>query len=837
MFHLRRVDFHQDVRKVGNGTGGAVPDAAATPAATAITGEEHREIADGPGPVKGKSAKVRATMILLDHNTKIGRNPELVDVVLHSVHYSNMISRDHSEIIGEVDKNGQFVQYHIRDNSLNGTYVNEIRVDGKQLLKEGDLIKFGHANGAAIKPGQFAPQVQSEFVFKFERALADYHYCGFTEQRARLYPGLKRAYLQVYSDRAEPELIPFEKGSVTLCGSAQPSTTVVPPASAVHPLPATTSRRPKTLTKHAALTTIDTTSPAAQAAPSTSAAQGVTANASSVTTSRPVVTNTATTATVNPYAVVASNLQPANPPALPQLSAGMPGHTIVDDVAAAAWMQQQQQQLQRYGGGFALNALAAAASSYLSQNPASYAAALWPWAGPSRLQPNLATDWNQLRQHAAAAAYPGGAPAVAALHQHLQQVPQFASPYSLTASNAPSFISTSITGASSHGFALPAAVASIASAFSSLASTCYGGSVASTPASSGSDSTTSYSNIAASRCAAVYSNSTTPASAAKLPNYLGAPGTASSPVGSLPAGLAAVLPALAGRPNALAQWTTPTASAFSVPPAGTPSSACPVASLAPSENASDASLALSGSASQVPQDPHPNQPLKSASGGIRLIASSASSTSSLSSATPDKPLSALSETSLSTITSDAKETPPKSHGKSEIASPVPRRFQVGDVKAEDNLSNCRVEAKPQATFAPHEVRSVCDAEPSTSTASDAKDSLMRISGVVDCRPSPSVFVRNSDGGAVPKNEEDAPVPSTPEPAKRHERKLGFLVTSNRDPSRCSEPRRVASIEAGLVAVVTSFTAARSSTGYGGEQESDCVQVTGTHWYVMDGMCG
>lgn len=39
-----------------------------------------------------------------------------------------MISRDHSEIIGEVDKNGKFLRYYIRDNSLNGTYVNETRV-------------------------------------------------------------------------------------------------------------------------------------------------------------------------------------------------------------------------------------------------------------------------------------------------------------------------------------------------------------------------------------------------------------------------------------------------------------------------------------------------------------------------------------------------------------------------------------------------------------------------------------------------------------------------------------------------------------------------------------
>ncbi|KAH7697995.1 hypothetical protein AAVH_34917, partial [Aphelenchoides avenae] len=303
----------------------------------------------------------------------------------------------------------------------------------------------------------------------------------------------------------------------------------------------------------------------------------------------------------------------------------------------------------------------------------------------------------------------------------------------------------------------------------------------------------------------VYSNSTTPASAAKLPNYFGAPGTASSAVGSLPAGLAAVLPALAGRPNALAQWTTPAASAFSVPPAGTPSSACPVASLAPSENASDASLALSGSASQVPQDPHPNQSSTSAPDGIRLIASSASSTSSLSSATPDKPLTALSEDSLSIVTARAKETSTRPLGKPEIASPVPRRIHVDDAKAENYLSNCRVETKPQATFAPDDVPSMCDAKPSTSTVSEAKDSAMRTSGMVGCRPSPSAFARNSDGGAVPKNDEDAPASrfsSTPKPAKRDDRaqspaewtpsRPGSLPSLLHSPPRAPRPATVES---------------------------------------------
>lgn len=64
MFHLRRVNFHQYVRKVTNGTGGAVSNAAATSTASTATGEEHWEIEDGLEPIKDKRAKVRATMVL-----------------------------------------------------------------------------------------------------------------------------------------------------------------------------------------------------------------------------------------------------------------------------------------------------------------------------------------------------------------------------------------------------------------------------------------------------------------------------------------------------------------------------------------------------------------------------------------------------------------------------------------------------------------------------------------------------------------------------------------------------------------------------------------------------
>ena len=33
------------------------------------------------------------------------------------------------------------------------------------LLHPGDIIKFGHVNGAAIQPGQHAPQPQAEFTY------------------------------------------------------------------------------------------------------------------------------------------------------------------------------------------------------------------------------------------------------------------------------------------------------------------------------------------------------------------------------------------------------------------------------------------------------------------------------------------------------------------------------------------------------------------------------------------------------------------------------------------------------------------------------------------------
>ncbi|VUZ49862.1 unnamed protein product [Hymenolepis diminuta] len=59
-----------------------------------------------------------------------------------------MISRNHATI--ERLPDGGFILY---DHSMNGTYVNYVRVSGGVTLKNGDIVCFGHLNGANLKPG------------------------------------------------------------------------------------------------------------------------------------------------------------------------------------------------------------------------------------------------------------------------------------------------------------------------------------------------------------------------------------------------------------------------------------------------------------------------------------------------------------------------------------------------------------------------------------------------------------------------------------------------------------------------------------------------------------
>ncbi|GMT16709.1 hypothetical protein PFISCL1PPCAC_8006 [Pristionchus fissidentatus] len=125
-------------------------------------------------------------LILLGEITKFGRNADNVDVVLTSAVYSNMISRDHAIITGRVDPSTrQIVGYKIRDNSLNGTYINDRRVKDEVPLVESAVIKFGHMNGAAIKAGAEAPQANAEFSFVFEKCSHTRRYIGWEGMERR----------------------------------------------------------------------------------------------------------------------------------------------------------------------------------------------------------------------------------------------------------------------------------------------------------------------------------------------------------------------------------------------------------------------------------------------------------------------------------------------------------------------------------------------------------------------------------------------------------------------------------------------------------------------------
>ena len=96
--------------------------------------------------------------------TVVGRNPSS-DIFLDSKKNKVMISRLHAQIITEEDSSGKQT-FSISDTSLNGTYVNDIKIADTCNLSPGDTVTFGHIRGAVLTPGELAQQPESEFCFK-----------------------------------------------------------------------------------------------------------------------------------------------------------------------------------------------------------------------------------------------------------------------------------------------------------------------------------------------------------------------------------------------------------------------------------------------------------------------------------------------------------------------------------------------------------------------------------------------------------------------------------------------------------------------------------------------
>ncbi|KAE9554200.1 hypothetical protein FO519_002564 [Halicephalobus sp. NKZ332] len=172
----------------------------------------------------------QATIVLLDKQTRFGRNPEMVDIVLHSDSTGNqMVSRLHAEIHAEVDPKDptKFSRYYIVDKSLNGTYVNNRRAPvepNKQYLNAGDIIRFGHGNGAAFKPGEYAQQCDSEFTFTFEPAMEDVEYLGHTPDGNRIERKGPKAYMHIGAS----SILPHEFDHFSLVPKREPDLSIVP---------------------------------------------------------------------------------------------------------------------------------------------------------------------------------------------------------------------------------------------------------------------------------------------------------------------------------------------------------------------------------------------------------------------------------------------------------------------------------------------------------------------------------------------------------------------------------------------------------------------------------
>ena len=109
--------------------------------------------------------------------TIVGRNPSSSDIFLDSNKNKVMISRLHARIVTEKDNRGNHT-FKISDTSLNGTYVNDIKIADSCNLQPGDTVTFGHLKGAVLAPGVLAQQPDSEFRFKVSYTYTYYNYCS-----------------------------------------------------------------------------------------------------------------------------------------------------------------------------------------------------------------------------------------------------------------------------------------------------------------------------------------------------------------------------------------------------------------------------------------------------------------------------------------------------------------------------------------------------------------------------------------------------------------------------------------------------------------------------------
>ena len=97
--------------------------------------------------------------------TLIGRAKGKVDFYMDSLKNKGLISRIHARVFRSKTQSGQYV-FKICDTSLNGTYVNDVKILNEASLFPGDRIAFGHLQGATLQAGKSYSQPNSEFYFQ-----------------------------------------------------------------------------------------------------------------------------------------------------------------------------------------------------------------------------------------------------------------------------------------------------------------------------------------------------------------------------------------------------------------------------------------------------------------------------------------------------------------------------------------------------------------------------------------------------------------------------------------------------------------------------------------------
>ena len=88
--------------------------------------------------IQFKDSVEGVTLRLENRVSRIGRGSDN-EITIND----ELVSKDHAEIEARENDNGQGYDYFIKDNeSTNGTYVNDKKVDG-QLLKHEDVVRVG----------------------------------------------------------------------------------------------------------------------------------------------------------------------------------------------------------------------------------------------------------------------------------------------------------------------------------------------------------------------------------------------------------------------------------------------------------------------------------------------------------------------------------------------------------------------------------------------------------------------------------------------------------------------------------------------------------------------